>query len=125
MAAVITQFSSYMIDKGVRYGYICTGEVFVFLQIDEDDPACVYYSMNLPREDYLAADQRSQLQRTAVAQAFAFIQQATASEPLSQSWMDKAVQSLRRWKVEFIDILKNIPETERRSRDTSAYQPSE
>jgi hypothetical protein len=33
IAAVVTQIFSYMMDSGVRYGYICTGEAFVFLHI--------------------------------------------------------------------------------------------
>ena len=31
MAAVITQLFAYMIDKGVKYGYICTGEAYIFM----------------------------------------------------------------------------------------------
>ncbi|PGG95254.1 hypothetical protein GX51_08296 [Blastomyces parvus] len=31
VAAVITQLFSYMVAKGVRYGYVCTGEAFIFL----------------------------------------------------------------------------------------------
>lgn len=36
VAAVVTQIFLYMIDSGVHYGYICTGEAFVFLCIPED-----------------------------------------------------------------------------------------
>lgn len=42
VAAVITQNFSYMVDSGVQYGYICTGEAFIFLHIPED-PTSVYY----------------------------------------------------------------------------------
>jgi hypothetical protein len=41
VAAVVTQIFSYMVDSGVRYGYICTGEAFVFLYIPKDDPTIV------------------------------------------------------------------------------------
>ena len=40
--AVVTQLFSYMVGKGIQYGYVCTGQVFVFLHIP-DDPAIVYY----------------------------------------------------------------------------------
>ncbi|KAF6784459.1 hypothetical protein CSOJ01_15749 [Colletotrichum sojae] len=40
--AVVTQLFSYMIGKGIRYGYVCIGEAFVFLYIP-DDPTSVYY----------------------------------------------------------------------------------
>ncbi|KAM4067556.1 serine threonine protein kinase [Hirsutella rhossiliensis] len=32
-AAVVTQLFSYMIGKGIQYGYVCTGQAFVFLHI--------------------------------------------------------------------------------------------
>lgn len=124
MTAVITQLFSYMIDKGVRYGYVCTGEAFVFLRIDAEDPTRVYYSVNIPRQDY-EVDPENRLQRTAVSQVFAFVTQALQEEAPNQIWMDRAKRELTRWKVEFIDVLRKIPETERLSRDASAYQPSE
>lgn len=43
-AAVVTQLFSYMIGKGIQYGYVCTGEAFVFLYVP-DDPATVYFSV--------------------------------------------------------------------------------
>jgi hypothetical protein len=51
VAAVVTQIFSYMIDSGVRYGYICTGEAFVFLHIPEGDPTIVQYFLCIPNQD--------------------------------------------------------------------------
>lgn len=48
MAAVITQLFSYMIDTKVRYGYICTGEAYVFLRILKD-PTKVMSASTSPR----------------------------------------------------------------------------
>ncbi|CAG8423283.1 unnamed protein product [Penicillium salamii] len=48
VAAVVTQIFSYMIDCGVRYGYICSGEAFVFLRIPKDDPTLVQYFLCIP-----------------------------------------------------------------------------
>jgi hypothetical protein len=121
MAAVITQLFSYMIDKGVRYGYICTGEAYVFVRIPTD-PTSIYYSVNVPSRDY-EEDQENRLERTAVSQVFAFIQQALGDEAPDQVWIASARTKLKRWKVEFIDVLQKIPETERKSRDASAYHP--
>lgn len=123
MAAVITQLFSYMIDKGVRYGYVCTGEAFIFMCIP-DDPTEVYYSVNVPNRDY-TEDQANRLERTAVSQVLAFIYQALQDEQPDQAWMQAARSRLRRWKVEFIDELQKIPITQRKSRDASSYQPSE
>ncbi|KAK8872288.1 serine/threonine protein kinase [Apiospora arundinis] len=116
-AAVITQLFSYMIDKGIQYGYVCTGEAFVFLHIP-DDPSIVYYSVCLPCLDVMDGDE-NRLHRTAVAQVFSFIIQALRVEPPPMSWHDAAAQ-LDTWAVEYEDVLSKIPISDRkgpRSRD--------
>lgn len=123
LTAVITQLFSYMIDKCVRYGYVCTGEAYIFLRIP-DDPTTVYFSVNIPKKDY-EVDVESRLQRTAVSQVFAFIQQALSEEPPSQAWIDDAKARRKRWKVEFVDALATIPETERQSKEASEYRTRE
>ncbi|KAK5146187.1 hypothetical protein LTR04_001103 [Oleoguttula sp. CCFEE 6159] len=121
MAAVITQLFSYMIGKGIQYGYVCTGEAFVFLHIP-NDPAVVYYSVCVPNSDF-EEDDENRLHRTAVAQVFALILGALASEPADQAWHDAAAE-LDIWAVEYMDILRKIPETIRKERNLSAYKPS-
>ncbi|KAF4883432.1 hypothetical protein CGCF415_v015742 [Colletotrichum fructicola] len=96
VAAVVTQLFSYMISKGIRYGYVCTGEAFVFLHIP-DDPTIVYYSVRVPNLDVL--DDENRLHGTAVAQVFAFILQALRAEPPPLSWHDAAAV-LDTWAVE-------------------------
>ncbi|KAG6187987.1 hypothetical protein E4U36_007393 [Claviceps purpurea] len=49
-AAVITQLYAAMIQKGVRFGYLDTGEVKVFLRIGQD-PSCVEYFLTIPSRD--------------------------------------------------------------------------
>ncbi|KAL2108990.1 hypothetical protein VUR80DRAFT_3119 [Thermomyces stellatus] len=120
-AAVITQLFSYMVGKGIQYGYVCTGECFVFLHIP-DDPSVVYYSVYVPNRDVMDDDE-TRLHRTAVAQVFAFTLQALRASPPPQSWHDQA-ERLETWAVEYDDILRNIPATERKKvpRD-SPYKP--
>ena len=121
MAAVITQLFSYMIGKGIQHGYLCTGETYVFLHIP-DDPTMVYYHVCIPNLD-VVQDDEIRLHRTAVAQVFAFILHAVTFKPPPQSWYD-ATETLDSWAVEYIDILKKIPETERKKERTSpAYRP--
>jgi hypothetical protein len=43
VAAVLTQTFHYMIQCGLEYSYITTGEAFVFLRIKEEDPTTLYY----------------------------------------------------------------------------------
>ena len=119
-AAVVTQLFSYMIGKGVQYGYVCTGEVFVFLFIPQD-PTTVYYHVAVPNLD-VVDDDTTRLHRTAVAQVFAFILQAVCAEPPPASWHD-ATADLDTWAVEYDDVLREIPATIRKERPMSAYKP--
>ncbi|KAI0550155.1 hypothetical protein F4679DRAFT_544171 [Xylaria curta] len=120
-AAVITQLFSYMIGKGVQYGYVCTGEVFIFLYIPQD-PATVYYHVSIPSLDVSEEDE-NRLHRTAVAQVFAFTLQAAGAEPPPESWHDAAA-GLDTWEVEVDDVLKDIKETPspKKSRASPLYK---
>ncbi|KAL2256946.1 hypothetical protein VTK26DRAFT_865 [Humicola hyalothermophila] len=102
-----------MVGKGIQYGYICTGQVFVFLHIP-DDPAIVYYYVCVPNQDVLDDDE-NRLHRTAVAQVFAFILQALRASPPPMSWHDAAT-SLDIWAVEYDDVLSRIPPSVRKDK---------
>ncbi|RTE70912.1 hypothetical protein BHE90_014686 [Fusarium euwallaceae] len=123
-AAVVTQLFSYMIGKGIQYGYVCTGQAFVFLHIS-DDPSTVYYSICIPKLDVIDDDE-TRLHRTAVAQVFAFTLQALRSPPPPESWHDEA-DRLGTWAVEYDKILHSIPAEERRGKGKrspgSSYKP--
>ena len=120
--AVITQLFSYMIGKSLQYGYVCTGEAFVFLYIP-DNPATVYFSVCVPNRD-VVNDDETRLHRTAVAQVFAFILQAFRAKPLPELWHDEA-NKLDTWPVEREDILSKIPVSERKRKEppASPYKP--
>ncbi|KAK3312513.1 hypothetical protein B0H66DRAFT_578616 [Apodospora peruviana] len=120
-AAVVTQLFSYMVGKGIKYGYVCTGQVFVFLYIP-DDPATVFYHVCVPNLDVIE-DDKNRLHRTAVAHVFAFILQALRTPPPPQSWHD-AAERLDTWDVEFEDVLGKIPATVRKDKErASPYNP--
>ena len=123
VAAVVTQIFSYMIDSGVRYGYICTGEAFVFLRIPKDDPTVVEYFLCIPNQD-VQADDELRLHRTAIGQVLAFTLQALAAEAPTQEWHDVANDKLTEWEVEYLDVLRQIPETLRKDPPPSNYRPS-
>ncbi|KAL2129652.1 hypothetical protein VTI74DRAFT_7486 [Chaetomium olivicolor] len=119
--AVVTQLFSYMVGKGIQYGYVCTGEAFVFLHIP-DDPAMVYYYVCVPNQDVLNDDE-NRLHRTAVAQVFAFIVQALRTSPPPMSWHDAAT-GLDTWAVEYDDVLSKIPPSIRKDKSrVSPYKP--
>ena len=61
ITTVVTQIFSYMINSGVQYGYICTGEAFVFLHIPED-PTVVQYYLCVPNQD-IVTDRATSISR--------------------------------------------------------------
>ncbi|KAH7201282.1 hypothetical protein DER44DRAFT_783735 [Fusarium oxysporum] len=117
--AVITQLFSYMIGKGTQYGYVCTGETYIFLHIPRD-PSCVYYSVCIPSLD-VEDDDENRLHRTAVAQVYAFVLQAIRSPLPSQAWHNAADQ-LDTWALEYDDVLRSIPATLRKAKRTTPYR---
>ncbi|KAF4122167.1 hypothetical protein GMORB2_7760 [Geosmithia morbida] len=121
-AAVVTQLFSYMIGKGIQYGYVCTGQSIVFLYIP-DDPSTVYFSVCVPNQDVLEDDEM-RLYRTAVAQVFAFTLQALRATPPPEAWHDEA-EKLGLWEVEYDDVLKAIPASDRKPKEprASPYKP--
>ncbi|PYH98304.1 hypothetical protein BO71DRAFT_447345 [Aspergillus ellipticus CBS 707.79] len=62
-----TQIYSYMLDVGVRRGFLCTGEAYVFLDIPADDPSILQYHLCVPNQD-VSIDGEGDLRRTAVGQ---------------------------------------------------------
>ncbi|QBZ58387.1 hypothetical protein PoMZ_03339 [Pyricularia oryzae] len=87
-AAVVTQLFSYIIGKGRKHGYVCTGQIFVFLHIP-DNSTTVFYHICVPNLDVLD-DNENRLHRITVAQIFAFVLQVVRTAPPPQSWYDAA-----------------------------------
>lgn len=118
---IITELFSYMLGKGVRYGYIVTGEAYIFLRIG-DDPSCVSYSLCVPNLDVQAHDDM-RLHRTSVAQVFAFVLQAIQSPMPCQNWHSDA-EALNTWPFEYGHVLRSIPATVSESLGEICYKPS-
>ncbi|KAF3031555.1 hypothetical protein E8E11_001800, partial [Didymella keratinophila] len=126
MAAVITQAYSYMIQIGVEYGCVCTGEATIFLRVPHD-PTTVYYFLSVAKGDVgdttgwtQDSDGPNRLHLTAVGQMLAFTLQAMKSPPRSQKWRDDAIAQLKSWEVLFDELLDEIPLEEAPS---SEYRP--
>ena len=125
VASVITQTFSYMIQGGTQYGYITTGEAFVFLRIRIDDPRTVYYHLAEPGIDVIAQKEASQdfVHRTAVSQILAFSLLALESASGNQRWRQDAVDALDIWKVDYGAVLRAMPDSARMSPPDSEYHP--
>ncbi|KAG5949929.1 hypothetical protein E4U58_001858, partial [Claviceps cyperi] len=107
VAAVITQMFDMMIKEEVRFGYIDTAEVKVFLRIGED-PSCVEYSLAIPSDDVeVEGEAEPLLHLTSVAQVFAFTLLAFQSPAPDKDWIDKT-KALGKWN-EACDISPGFP----------------
>ncbi|KAF1809208.1 hypothetical protein P152DRAFT_172672 [Eremomyces bilateralis CBS 781.70] len=116
IAAIITQAFSYMINAGVEYGCVCTGEAFIFLRVPEMDPGTVHYFLSVPTGDVGGptewvpdSDDPNRLHLTAVGQMLAFTLQALKSPPRNQSWRSQAANLLNSWEVVYAELLDTIP----------------
>ncbi|KAG5950305.1 hypothetical protein E4U58_001703, partial [Claviceps cyperi] len=111
-AAVITQLYAAMIQKGVRFGYLDTGEVKVFLRIGQD-PSCVEYFLAIPSRDVeVEGDAEPRLHLTSVAQVFAFTILALQSPVTDERWIDASI-ALGTWDMACDVVLAEIPEMDR------------
>ena len=50
VAIMIAQVYTYMIDSGIQYAYLTTGEAFVFLYTQEQDRTTMYYHLAMPKD---------------------------------------------------------------------------
>lgn len=127
VAAAITQAFSYMVQTGMEYGYVSTGEAFIFLRVPEN-PATVYYFLSIPKDDVgsntgLASNVNGEnrLHLTVVGQVLAFTLQALKSQPRNQSWITAASDQLKTWKLVYDELLEELP----KDISSPAYEPRE
>ncbi|KAM5451187.1 hypothetical protein MaudCBS49596_003892 [Microsporum audouinii] len=124
--AAITQVFDYMIREGVEYGYLTTGEVFIFLRIKEDDPTTLYYHLAEPIRD--AEAQNGKLfspSSTAIFSVLTLCLLALRSAKRDQEWRSRAISNLHTWAVDVEYILAKMPVKERyRAPSDSSYTPS-
>ena len=114
IAAVITQAFSYMVQAGLEYGCVCTGEAFIFLRVPYN-PKTVYYFLSVPKGDVGEttgwvpdSDGANRLHLTAVGQMLAFTLQALKTPPRNQNWRNREVGRLKKWKVIYDDLLIKV-----------------
>ena len=127
IAAVITQTFSYMVRAGLEYGYVCTGEAFIFLH-GSDDPTTVEYYLSVPNQDVGLTtgwnsdnDEPNRLHATAVGQILAFTLGALRKPARGMGWRRKAAAVLQHWEIIYEDLFEAIPMVDT---PASAYIPS-
>ncbi|KAF3482557.1 uncharacterized protein GIQ15_05316 [Arthroderma uncinatum] len=106
VAACISQIFSYMIQAGLEYGCVCTGETLIFLHVNPDDPTTVYYYLSVPNDDVGdttswigGSDCDNKLHLTTIGQVLAFTLRALGTPPHDQDWRSRAEKVLKKWEI--------------------------
>jgi hypothetical protein len=71
MASAITQTYYYIIESGLEYGLLTTGEAIIFLKVNWDEPETLYYHLAEPGPEVSAYPNNLHIY-TAVGQYLAF-----------------------------------------------------
>ena len=108
-----------MINGGVRYGYITTGQAFIFLHILADDLTVVQYHLaelevdlkahkdEYPKEDYS--------HHNTLGQVLTFTLLAIGSKKkTTKAWRDMVLGRLTPWEVKYDAILRKMPASTRK-----------
>ena len=115
IGSAVTQAFSYMIENGLEYSYITTGAALVFLWVQANDPATVYYHLAVPSED---VDQNCfDWQRTSIAQVLGLCLMAFRSKQSTerdQAWRDKTINELDIWERN-VDLSSQSDEDEKKT----------
>ncbi|KAI1302514.1 hypothetical protein F5Y03DRAFT_407847 [Xylaria venustula] len=110
--AAATQTFHYMIEGGLEYGFLTTGEALVFLRIDWADPTTLYYHLAEPGQEVLA---------------FSLLALGLPGERREhgQEARRVAIGRLKTWTEDYDIILRSIPASERKAPPNSpAYRPT-
>ncbi|KAI4124200.1 MAG: hypothetical protein LQ338_004929 [Usnochroma carphineum] len=123
VAAAATQTYSYMLEVGLEYSCIVTGEAMVFLRIPKEEPETLYYYLAIPSQQVKKDDPpQPDYSLTAVAQLVSFAVLAYQSKERSQHWRNWAMEKCDTWAVNYDSIEEHL-ETPRNQRSKfSAYK---
>ncbi|KAM0433528.1 hypothetical protein ACHAPT_004408 [Fusarium lateritium] len=125
--AAITQTYHYMIEGGLEYGLLTTGETIVFLKIDWQDPGTLYFHLAEPGPEVLAHPDNIR-SCTAVSQTLSFSLMSLGPpgriREHGQEERHQAMGILKTWSEDYETMLRSIPVTERAAPASSpAYKP--
>lgn len=127
-AAAITQTYHYMIEGGLEYGILTTGETIVFLKVDWDEPSTLYYHLAEP-EPEVSSHPNHFHSCTAVGQYLAFtlmaMGQPTQRREHGQEERRVTIMELKTWAEDFESTLRSIPASERSAPiESPGYEPT-
>ena len=113
--AVATQTFHYMIENGLEYSYVTTGEAFVFLHINWKDPTTLLYHVTVPTDE--ANDDGSDFpySQTAIGQVLGLCLMSFKSEQRDHARRQDAKKQLEKHPVTSLEtIVLQTPASERK-----------
>ncbi|KAJ2896006.1 hypothetical protein MKZ38_005978 [Zalerion maritima] len=127
-ASAVAQTYHYMIEGGLEYGLLTTGEAIVFLRVDWENPETLYYHLAEPGHE-VSAHPNNFYVCTAVGQCLAFSLMALGPPGErrihGQEERRQVTLDLSKWAEDFETTHRSIPESERQASDSSpAYKPT-
>ncbi|KLU90707.1 hypothetical protein MAPG_10559 [Magnaporthiopsis poae ATCC 64411] len=118
VAALVEVFDS-MIDNGLEYGVLTTGEIYVFLRIDWADVTTLHYDVAEPVAEVDQAAPEEAAYYSALGQLLAFTLLALGKPnenraPRSQVERDAAKAQLQIWTLDWETAWREMPEVNKR-----------
>ncbi|RDA87891.1 hypothetical protein CP532_1696 [Ophiocordyceps camponoti-leonardi (nom. inval.)] len=122
VGGAITQTFHYIIENGLNYGLLTTGEAMIFLKVNwNEPPGRVYYHLAYPGQDVENAPEGTSHQLTAVGQYLAFTLMASdslkRSRQLDQTTKKRFKRGLRQWGPSPTPAPKSSPPYDRNADD--------
>ena len=127
VAAILSQLYSYMLEAGIEYGYLSTGEAYVFLRIPDTRPADVEFHLAEPNLDVDGNyDEDGAIAFSAVGQVMCFcLRAANNSQRRSQQWRRDAKAECLTWEIDENKVLEQMTPVQCRPEPSpSSYNPT-
>ncbi|KIH89842.1 hypothetical protein SPBR_00240 [Sporothrix brasiliensis 5110] len=102
-ARVIAQAFHYMVEFGLCYSYVASGESMILLYFDAADVRTLYYHLAVPLDE-VKSDAVADVRRSAVSMVTTMALLALDQPGLSQRWKKYAVSVLERWPAPYEEI---------------------
>ncbi|CAK7236182.1 hypothetical protein SBRCBS47491_009549 [Sporothrix bragantina] len=102
-ARVLTQAFNYMVEFGLCYAYVASGEALILLYFDADDVRTLYYHLAVPREE-VGTQPKQDLRLSEVSLVATLALLALDGPVLSQRWKKEAVERLKKWPDAYDEI---------------------
>ena len=122
VAAILTQMYSYMLESGVEYSCVISGEAMVFLWIQEQEPNSLYYHLSQPKEEVQSAGDDFLHSQTAVGQLLSLCLMSTRSKIRSQEWRATSIKEAQKWVADDERILRELAEDDKVKAPSPAYK---